>query len=46
MKYYNSQIEFVQNEQEFLSSMEEETVIVTLDKTEAVYGKDDSCNTE
>ena len=46
MKYYNSQIEFVQNEQEFLSSTKEETVIVTLEKTEAIYGKDDSCNTE
>lgn len=44
MKYLNSQIDFVKNEQQFLSSHNEETVIVTLEQTEAIYGKDDSCN--
>ena len=44
MQILNSQIEFVKNEKEFLESNNEETVIVILNQTEAIYGADDSCN--
>lgn len=46
IKKYNSQIDFVKNEKKFLSSKKDETAIVVLEKTEAIYGADDSCNTE
>ena len=42
----SSQIEFVKNEDEFLNSENNETAIIVLDKTEAVYGADGSCNIE
>jgi hypothetical protein len=42
----NSQIEFVNDESHFLRSHENEVVLVVLDKTEVVYGSDDSCNTQ
>lgn len=42
----DSQIEFVNQEQQFLDSPNNETVIVILNQTEAIYGADDSCNTE
>lgn len=41
-----SQIEFVEMEDEFLNSENNETAIIVLKETEAVYGADDSCNTE
>lgn len=44
MKFLNSQIDFVNQEQKFLDSTIEETYIIVLDQTEAIYGKDDSCN--
>lgn len=44
IKYNNSQIDFVQNEAQFLNSDNAEVVIVILDNTEVVYGADDSCN--
>jgi hypothetical protein len=46
IKRFNSQVEFVNNEREFLDSPNEETVIVILNQTEAIYGADDSCNTQ
>ena len=46
IKEYNSQIQFVKEEQSFLDSANDETAIIVLDNTEAVYGADDSCNTE
>ena len=46
IKQYNSQIEFINNEEEFLNSPNDETVIVVLNQTEAIYGADDSCNTK
>lgn len=46
IKHLSSQIEFVNNENEFINSKNNETVIVTLNQTEAIYGANDSCNTE
>lgn len=46
IQYLNSQIEFVNNEEEFLSSNTAQAVIIVLDNIEVCYGKDDSCNTE
>ncbi len=46
IKRLDSQVEFVNNEREFLDSPNEETVIVVLNQTEAIYGADDSCNTK
>ena len=46
IKEYTSQIEFVNNEGEFLNSSNEETAIVVLNQTEVIYGKDDSCNVQ
>ena len=43
---YNSQIEFVNNENEFLNSSNEETALIILKSTEVVYGANDSCNLE
>jgi hypothetical protein len=39
-----SQVEFVKNEKQFLESPNDETVIVVLNQTEAIYCEDDSCN--
>ena len=36
----------MKNEKEFLDSPNEETVIVVLKQTEAIYGADDSCDTK
>ena len=46
IRQLKSQIDFVENEEDFLSSENDETVIVILEKTEAIYGADDSCDTE
>lgn len=42
----DSQIQFVENETEFLNSSNEQVAIVVLKQTEAIYGADNSCNTE
>jgi len=44
IKELNSQIQFVKQEQDFLNSLNDETVIVTLEQTEVCYGAEDSCN--
>ena len=44
IKRLDSQVEFVKNEKEFLDSPNEETVIVTLNQTEAIYCEEGSCN--
>lgn len=46
IQYYNSQIDFVNNEEQFLSSKEPQAAIVVLDNTEVVYGAENSCNIE
>jgi len=46
IKEFNSQIDFVKNEEKFFSSPNEEVAIAVLNKTEVVYGADDSCNVE
>ena len=46
IKEYDSQIEFVKNEDEFLNSSDNETALITLKQTEVCYGADDSCNVE
>ena len=46
IKEYGSQIQFVNEEDAFLNSPNEETAIVVLEQTEAIYGADDSCNTQ
>lgn len=46
IKKLNSQIEFVNNEFDFLYSNEEEVNIVVLEQTECIYGMNDSCNTD
>lgn len=46
MEILNSQIEFVKNEKVFLDSKKEETVIAVLEKTEVVWGAENSCNLE
>ena len=48
MKYLklNSEVEFVENEERFLSSPNEESAIVTLKQTEAIYCDEGSCNIE
>ena len=47
LKYYNSQIDFVKNnETEFLSSNDNEVALIVLEQTEVCYGADDSCNVQ
>ena len=46
IKQYDSQIQFVKEESDFLNSPNEETTIAVLKQTEEIYGADDSCNIE
>lgn len=46
IQFFDSQIAFVEQEDKFLSSTNDETAIIVLKQTEAIYGADDSCNTE
>lgn len=41
---YTSQVEFLKKEKEFIDSPQEETVIVVLNRTEAIYCEEGSCN--
>lgn len=46
MEILNSQVSFIENEEKFLNSSNEETVIAVLNDTEIVWGSDNSCNIE
>ena len=46
IKELTSDIEFIKGEKEFLDSPNEGTVLIVLDRTEAIYCEEGSCNTE
>lgn len=46
IKYMTSQIEFHKRIEEFFNSDKEETKITVMDRTEAFYGDDGTCDTE